>query len=297
MKYSTRLLVRSLICAAVLIPLLALQSLQSSAVFAQSVSFLRIIHASPDIGIVDVFVDKKEFINSFEYAKVTDYIPIPPGSHMLQIALLGKGVNAAAITKNITIAPNTAYTIAALGTQASGFSATVFVDNNTVAVNGTKVRFYHLAPGMGTVRLDAGNFSLAGSVSYPQASEYAALPSGNYTFDLQTLTGDAKIPVTLTLKPLDILSVFAVGFLDHSPRLQFITKEIAGIPNLPKTGSDPRAASSHTQVPTQASAPWQVGPVVVIGAGALIAGIALAYLAWQGYMLVSARRRNRRELS
>jgi hypothetical protein len=79
--------------------------------------------------------------------------------------------------------------------------------------------------------------------------------------------------------------------------LQFITKEIAGIPNLPKTGSDPRAASSHTQVPTQASAPWQVGPVVVIGAGALIAGIALAYLAWQGYMLVSARRRNRRELS
>src|SRR5207244_768958 len=91
MKYSTRLLVvRCLICAAVLIPLLALQSMQSSAVFAQSISFLRIIHASPDIGIVDVFVDKKEFINSFEYANVTDYIPIPPGSHMLQVALLGK---------------------------------------------------------------------------------------------------------------------------------------------------------------------------------------------------------------
>ena len=53
-------------------------------------AYVRVIHASPDIGIVDVFVDGKKLLSNFQYATVTGYVPIPAGTHTIQLALIGK---------------------------------------------------------------------------------------------------------------------------------------------------------------------------------------------------------------
>src|SRR5450759_2175470 len=44
-------------------------------------AFVRIIHASPDIGIVDVFVDGTKILDNFQFGTVTGYVPLPQGTH------------------------------------------------------------------------------------------------------------------------------------------------------------------------------------------------------------------------
>ncbi len=141
-------------------------------------AFVRIIHASPDIGIVDAFVDGQKILSNFEFGTVTDYVPLPAGSHKLQIALIGKGINASLVTQTMTVDEGDAYTVAALGTNASGFSFSVFKDNNLVAGNGAKVRVYHLSPFAGTVSIEAGSATIVQGLSYPQASNYVNVPAG-----------------------------------------------------------------------------------------------------------------------
>src|SRR5690348_8966282 len=88
----------------------------------QSPSFVRIIHASPDVGTADVFLDGSKLLSSFQFGAITDYASIPAGPHKVQIALVGKGINAAAITETLTVSPGVAYTVAAIGTNATGLS-------------------------------------------------------------------------------------------------------------------------------------------------------------------------------
>ena len=98
--------------------LFALFSMRSPAVHAESMAYIRVIHASPDAGIVDVFVDGNKLLSSFQFGVVTPYVPLPAGGHKVQISLIGTGVNAAVITQTITVSAGTPYTVAALGTKA-----------------------------------------------------------------------------------------------------------------------------------------------------------------------------------
>ena len=235
----------------------------------QNTAFVRIIHASPDVGIVDVFVDGTKLLSSFQFATVTEYVPLPEGSHQIQIALLGKGVNAAMLAQTVTVQAATVYTIAVLGTKATGFSFSVFTDNNVIAGNLAKLRVYHLSLGTGTVNIDTNNQDIIQGLAYPQGSDYVTLPSGQHTFTLTGLPQQAPSTFSVTLKPWTVTSVFAIGQLDGSQKFQFVTAQVQGIPHMPATGSDP---TPLPVVHTATTSPilWLVGLliVVVMGTGA-----------------------------
>ncbi len=89
--------------------------LSASAKSPKSPAFVRVIHASPLVGTADVFVDGTKLLSSFAFGAVTDYVAIPPGPHKVQIALVGKGIGAAALTQTLTVTPGLAYTVAAIG--------------------------------------------------------------------------------------------------------------------------------------------------------------------------------------
>ena len=118
---------------------------------AQSPSFVRIIHALPFVGSADVFVDGSKLLRSFAFGSVTDYATVPPGPHKVQIALVGQGINAAAINQTLTVAPGIAYTVAAIGATSSSLSLEVFEDNNLAAPNAGKLREYQLSPNVGPI--------------------------------------------------------------------------------------------------------------------------------------------------
>lgn len=283
---SFRSLVRYATLACALFGVLAFVSVQALPASAHSVqstqrkgsadttAFIRVVHASPDVGTVDVFVDGSKMLSSFQYATVTGYVPLPAGQHKVQIALIGKGPGASVISQMISMQAGQAYTVAALGTMASGFSLQVFTDNNMVAGNIAKVRVYHLSPGTGTVNVTASNGTDVTGLSYPQASNYITVTPGSYTLNITPTQGNTTFPVQATLKPWTVTSVFAIGLLNSTPKLQFVAVQVPGVPGLPGTGSDPNPAAAQS---TSGTSPAPIAPIdvllfgllalVVIGAG------------------------------
>jgi hypothetical protein len=208
---------------------------------ADSPSFVRIIHASPDVGSADVFVDGQHLLSNFQFGTVTQYVTLSPGPHHVQVALIGRGPDAAAINQNITVVSGDVYTVAALGTKAQGFKLEVFNDNNQVVPGLAKMRVYDLSPDTGLNSITTNNNQVCGVMSYQDVSDYIPLQSGAYNFKISTAQSSAVIPFSATLNANTITSVFAVGESNGTPKLEFISTKVSGVPGMPGTGSDPNA--------------------------------------------------------
>lgn len=266
----------SLILTPGLFALLALFGTQVPPAAAGSPSFVRIIHASPFVGTADVFVDGTKLLSSFGFGTVTDYVPIPPGPHQVQIALVGRGIGGAVITQTLAVSPGVAYTVAAIGATASTLSLEIFVDNNLIAPGTAKVRVYNLSPDAGPISVAAGGKTLVSAVAYQQASSYLALAPGSYTFTVNVSQGNTILPISETLKANMVTSLFIVGMFKGTPKLVLVPAQASGLPNVPGTGSDPNAPATSSQPLT----PWLVllGALVsaMIGTSVLIRRLAKA---------------------
>ncbi len=259
----------SLTCA--LLALVTFFGLSQKPVAAQSPAFVRIVHASPDVGTADVFLDGSKLLSNFQFGTVTNYAAIPPGPHKVQIALIGKGVGAAVITQTLSVDPGIAYTVAALGTKSMGFSLEVITDNNQLSNGTAKVRVYHLSPGTGTVNVTNGNSTVISGLGYPGASNYLSLQAGSYTFQVTATQSNATLPTVLvTLKANTVTSIFAVGVINGTPQIEFVTAQVAGLPGVPLTGSDPNPNAVPSE--SQALSPWiwLFGVLALIGIGGAV---------------------------
>lgn len=259
----------SLTCA--LLALVTFFGLSQKPVAAQSPAFVRIVHASPDVGTADVFLDGSKLLSNFQFGTVTNYAALPPGPHKVQIALIGKGIGAAVITQTLSVDPGIAYTVAALGTKSTGFSLDVFTDNNQLSTGTAKVRVYHLSPGTGTVNVTNGNSTVISGLGYPGASNYLSLQAGSYTFQVTSTQSNATLPTVLvTLKANTVTSIFAVGVINGTPQIEFVTAQVSGLPGMPLTGSDPNPNAAPGE--SQALSPWiwLFGVLALIGIGGVV---------------------------
>ncbi|HLX40172.1 MAG TPA: DUF4397 domain-containing protein [Ktedonobacteraceae bacterium] len=212
---------------------------QVSPVSAATPAFVRIIHASPDVGTADVFVDGTKLLSSFQFGAVTGYVAIPPGPHKVQIALVGKGIGGSVLSETLSVTPGLAYTVAAIGTQQSGPSLEVFVDSNYVVPGSTKVRVYNLAPDAGSISVSTGSNTLLSSLAYQQASNYLALSAGSYSFEVTPSNSNTNLPLSSNLLSNTVQSIFLVGMLSGSPQIQLVQSSANALPGMPGTGSSP----------------------------------------------------------
>ncbi len=261
---------------------LVLTSMQVSSAFAQgarataaNTTYVRVIHASPFVGTADVFVDGSKLLSSFQFGSVTDYAAVPSGAHMVQIAAVGKGVGASLLTQTLNISPGLAYTVAALGTSPTALMLQVFIDNNTMVGSAAKVRLYNLSPDAGPVNVAANSSALVSGLSYQQASTYLTLPSGAYTFNVTPSVSSNALPISATLQPNVVTSIFAVGEVNGTPQIQLVLAQPSALPGLPGTGSDPRSQAAKVTEsipvaqpvqPTQLPAPifWLLGALGLV---------------------------------
>ncbi len=206
---------------------------------ADSPSYVRVIHASPDIGTATVFVDGNMLLNNFQFGTVTPYAAIPAGPHKVQVGLIGTGPGAATITQTIQVQPGVTYTVAAVGMASTGFSLQIFIDDNSVVSGSAKVRVYHLSPGTGTVNVTADGSTLVSGLGYQQASGYLSEPAGTWSADISAPASNTTLPVSATLGTNTVTSVFAIGLINGTPKIQFVSAQVNGLPGVPGTGSDP----------------------------------------------------------
>lgn len=262
-KHSLAMLVhRSTLLLGVLALLagMVMQFTPASAAPADGMAYVRVVHASPAAGTVDVFVDGAALLPNFAFGTVTGYVPVPAGPHKIQVAPAGKGIGASVITQTVTVAAGVPYTVAAIGTAASGFSLAAFGDNNLVSGGMAKVRVYHLSPDAGPVNVATGGNTVISGLTYTNASGYLSVPGGAYTFNVTATQAGATVPVSATLTGGMVYSVFAVGLLKGTPAIAFKLGAVAGVPGMPGTGSDPRPVTHAASNPMM---PWFFGALAL----------------------------------
>lgn len=227
----------------------------SPASAATTPAFVRIIHASPDVGTADVFVDGAKLLSSFQFGAVTGYVAIPPGPHKVQIALVGKGIGGSVLSQTLAVTPGLAYTVAAIGSQQTGPSLEVFIDNNYVVPGSTKVRIYNLSPNAGAISVSNGSNSILSSLAYQQASNYLALAEGSYSFDVTAANSSTSLPISSELKANTVQSIFLVGMLNGNPQIQLVQASANALPGMPGTGSSPYPVSNG---PNGSNSSWSL---------------------------------------
>ncbi len=274
LKLFLALLVRTLSLTLGMLAFLALFSTQAPPASAESMALVRIIHASPDIGTADIFVDGTKLLSNFQFATVTDYVSLPTGSHKVQVALIGKGPGAAIITQDLSVSAGVAYTVAALGTKSTGFLLKVFTDNDLISDNNAKVRFYHLAPDAGAVNVTANGKTIISGLSYEQVSDYFMLSPGSSTFQVTTIQTNLTISTSVTLKERGVASVFGVGLFNGTPQMRLVFAQTNGIPGWPGTGSDPNLQPDSSQ----RLVPWLLVALIAVGIGGGVAIFGLTVL-------------------
>ncbi|HEY7414125.1 MAG TPA: DUF4397 domain-containing protein [Ktedonobacteraceae bacterium] len=252
-------------------------TVNSQPAMAATPAFVRIIHASPAIGSADVFVDGAPLLTSFQFGSVTDYVSVPPGAHKVQIALVGKGINAAVITQTLDVSPGVVYTVAATGAQATSASLKVFIDNNQLASGLSKVRVYQLSPDSGPLSVTIPSKTLVANLPYQGASTYFSTTPGAYQFEVTAPTSNVNHSLQTTLVANKITSIFAVGLFNGTPSFELISALVDGVPGLPNTGSDPNPPAVQSGGPLPAM--WLIG---------LLATVFLLFLSGWGYMRLLA---------
>ncbi len=183
---------------------------------------LQVAHLAPfamDPGTaVTITLDGTPVLTNFAFADSTGYLPVAPGSYLVEITPAGSPTPA--ISGTVVLAPNQDYTALAVGdgvNQPLGLIA--LLDDNTAPAPGSfKLRLGHLAPfapGLATadIRLQDGTPVLTG-VNYADIYPgYLELPAGTYDLKITTPGGATTLidPLPVDFSAGDIFSAFAVG--------------------------------------------------------------------------------------
>jgi hypothetical protein len=169
-------------------------------------SFVRIIHASPDAGNLDITLDGTKILSATPYASGSNYFTVAPGSRHFQINQSGK--TAFPIDTQITFSDGTYYTIAIVGlvTAPSSLTFQQMQDDHSGAASG-QVKFHvlHLdskypESGVGTSAVDVYITSPATTLAPPPsisgvnylATQAFSLPVPT---DVSTTSGSLRVRV------------------------------------------------------------------------------------------------------
>lgn len=194
---------------------------------------VRVVHASPAAGNVDVFVDGNKLLSNVAFGTVSNYTNIATGSHRIQVAPVDKGVQSSVIDQTFVLDAGVPYTVAALGTQSSDLSLTAFTDDNKVPADKTKVRVYHLSPNTGPVDVAIGGNTVIRTLGYKQASDYQTINPGPNTLrvtvtNVSQTQASAVTNVPVEPKANTVNSIFAIGLFGGNPALKFVTSSVQG---------------------------------------------------------------------
>ncbi len=188
---------------------------------------VRIVHALPDTGNVDLFIDGNRAVRDLTFGSSSGYTKLSAGKHQFQLAPTGQTVAQAIITQNFIVESTTFNTMIAVGTKKDGFSLIAFQDENTLSQPSmAKVRFYHFAPNLGSIKAVTDSQTLVSELNYKNASDYLELRANTYTFtytfSAATVQATAPLKSTVQLQPGTVNNIFAIGLYRGQPALQFI---------------------------------------------------------------------------
>ncbi|MEN9934404.1 MAG: hypothetical protein RLZZ387_983 [Chloroflexota bacterium] len=158
---------------------------------------VRVVHASPTAGPVDVYVDGVRVLSAVTVGRVSEYLRVMPGLRRVQVVAPTSGDPATASVIDATLSFETgdSYTVAARN-QGSSVVPTVFTDDQGIAATGrAKVRVYHLSAAAPTVdvRVAGTTTPLIDNLAPGTASATHELAAGSYNLEVTSSNGAAVL--------------------------------------------------------------------------------------------------------
>jgi hypothetical protein len=223
---------------------------------------LRAAHMSPNAPAVDVYLDNETAVSGVEFSEISEYAPVTPGNHTVTITAAD---NRSAVVFNRTVALSAGtHTVTAtgeVGPNASQPFAPLVLDDNTTAPgeNASKVRLVHAVPDAPPVdvTVEGTNTTLFDNVTYGNATEYTAVPGGEYTLEIRPATANDSGPVVTTVD-IEVengttYTAFAAGYLDPANASGEEPLDLVVVTDSSESDSDSGSESNAMTVPRASS--------------------------------------------
>ncbi len=178
---------------------------------------VRVGHFSPDAPAVDVYAGDDAILTDVPFGVLSEYLEVPGGTYSIAVVAAGADLADGAVIGPVDLdfAAGTMTTVAATNTL-ENIEAQVLADEPMPAGDSAQVRVVHFSADAPAVDIapDGGD-ALITDLSYPNATEYLALPGGKYDLEIRAAgTEDVAFDIPeITLTDGISYSVFAIGSL------------------------------------------------------------------------------------
>lgn len=191
---------------------------------ANSTSYVRALHASPDAPAVDIYVNDRLVARGLRYREFTSYVPIAGGLYNIKVYPAGTNANPV-INKNVNIPPNSIFTVAATG-MLKDIDLTLIPEPPVKKQPyDTFLRFVQLSPNAQNVDLYLSNGNrLFTDVEYKEITDYIPIRPGVYEFQVKP-TGTQNVILTVpnaNLRQGNVYSIYMIGLQNGNPSLQVL---------------------------------------------------------------------------
>ncbi|KMT23151.1 DUF4397 domain-containing protein [Clostridium cylindrosporum] len=188
------------------------------------ISYIRILHASPDAPSVDIVANGGLIAKNLNYKDFTSYLKVIPGNYNIKIYPSGN-MSVTTLNTNVKIPPYSILTLV-IGDNLSDLKLFVVPDNTRKVVeNKALVRFSNLSPRSNSIDTYLKNGKqLFKGVNFGEYTNYIEIPPGVYSFQFKPEDSNSvilSVPNT-HLKASNAYTIYFVGESSNNSLLQIL---------------------------------------------------------------------------
>lgn len=154
---------------------------------------VRVVHASPDAPAVDVLVDGQPIAQDVAFGSATEYAPLSPGDHQVQVVPTGGGDPV--IDQTITLDGQAAYILAVVGQAAEAQLQVNQVNVDPVPSGQARFRVLHAVPDGPAVDVAIAGVEepLVDAIGFQGINDYQDIAAGTYDLEVRSDDGGAVL--------------------------------------------------------------------------------------------------------
>ncbi|OLS37785.1 DUF4397 domain-containing protein [Bacillus sp. MRMR6] len=184
---------------------------------------IRFLHTSPDAQDVDIYINGHLILKNLAFKQISNYLSLTAGKYHIDIYPAGNMLDSV-LNKKISIEPGKSYTFAAIH-PVKKLRLLSFVNEPTVPVNESKIRFIHLSPNAPEIDIAVTKRDVVfPNISYKETTDYLGISPMSVDFELRE-AGSTKVifPIPKAdFKPNQAYTITIVGLLNEEPGLQVL---------------------------------------------------------------------------
>jgi hypothetical protein len=153
-----------------------------------------VVHAAPDVGPVDVYLDGTLALPAVDYGILGDFVEVPAGEHQIQITAAGGDPADAVLDETVTFETGVAYEVAAVGLADDLQLLTLAINTVPVPADSARIRAIHAAPDAPAIDVVvSGGEVLIADVDYLGVTSELAVPAGVYALEVRPAGADEVV--------------------------------------------------------------------------------------------------------